>query len=402
MAKLERVAAFKISPSSLKIIGVDKYDASHPLYDARVTREVQPELVSAVAEFGVLKPVIVSKEDVTGDYLVVDGRQRVRAARLANEKRAEKGADPIEVPFIVREGDVASLLAVAAAANVNMEETMLDRALRVDHMIKQGMKRSAIATSFGVSEMAISNWLKLLKVDNQVLSALAQGAIGATTALKFAALPADKQVSALHEAVPALKPNEATASAATETAAAPAGTETLAASPAAAAEPQKVSGRSAASAIAAVATEEPTFIAPTIGELKRVYSVTFKRLTDAAKKEGTKAKLPSWMAVLRFIVEGKEEAAPDLAAAVKMLRAAKASKEESSESEEGDAPAAAEPKAKKEKVAKVTDAEKASALEKIKAQAAAARAAAAAVQPLTPTVGGVPVGDDSDDESDDE
>jgi ParB family chromosome partitioning protein len=332
---------------------------------------------------------------------VVDGRQRVRAARLANEKRAEKGAEPIEVPFIVREGDVASLLAVAAAANVNMEETMLDRALRVDHMIKQGMKRSAIATSFGVSEMAISNWLKLLKVDNQVLSALAQGAIGATTALKFAALPAEKQVAALHEAVPALKPSEAPAPAATETAATPAGTETLAASPAAAAEPQKVSGRSAASAIAAVATEEPTFIAPTIGELKRVYSVTFKRLTDAAKKEGTKAKLPSWMAVLRFIVEGKEEAAPDLAAAVKMLRAAKASKEES-ESEEGDAPAAAEPKVKKEKVAKVTDAEKASALEKIKAQAAAARAAAAAVQPLTPTVGGVPVGDDSDDESDDE
>ena len=150
MAKLERVAAFKINPNNLKIIGVDKYDASHPLYDARVTREVQAELVSAVDTFGVLKPIIVSKEDVTGDYLVVDGRQRVRAARLANEKRLASMREPIEVPFIVREGDVASLLAVAAAANVNMEETMLDRALRVDHMIKQGMKRSAIAQAAGV------------------------------------------------------------------------------------------------------------------------------------------------------------------------------------------------------------------------------------------------------------
>ncbi|WP_242609785.1 ParB N-terminal domain-containing protein [Achromobacter xylosoxidans] len=68
-------------------------DENSPLYDARVHLAVDEALARNIDYQGVLEPIAVSKNPETGETEVVFGRQRVKAARLANEWRRARATD---------------------------------------------------------------------------------------------------------------------------------------------------------------------------------------------------------------------------------------------------------------------------------------------------------------------
>jgi len=75
-----RISAFGFDPDDLVLIE----DPKHPLYDARIKLPLKPEFVANIKALGVTVPVVVRKID--GRPVVIDGRQRVRAAIEANPR----------------------------------------------------------------------------------------------------------------------------------------------------------------------------------------------------------------------------------------------------------------------------------------------------------------------------
>ena len=78
------------APEKLKVVS----DPTHPLFDERSTLPIDEMMVRNIQAFGVLEPVIVTRDAETGDVLVVDGRQRVRHALIANERLSAAGLPP--------------------------------------------------------------------------------------------------------------------------------------------------------------------------------------------------------------------------------------------------------------------------------------------------------------------
>jgi hypothetical protein len=95
---------FLVPPEDITIIGLDTEDGpEHPLFDERVLLPVDEALARNIAIHGVIEPVVIRKN---GDDVieVIDGRQRVRSARLANERLEAEGKEPVLVPVVRRVG----------------------------------------------------------------------------------------------------------------------------------------------------------------------------------------------------------------------------------------------------------------------------------------------------------
>lgn len=193
----KRANAFLFDPNDLVIIGLDTEDGEeHPLYDERIKLPVDMAQVKNVIAFGVIEPIVVTKE---GDKaLVVEGRQRTRWARKASEILKERGEEPIMVPAIVRRGDESTLMGISIAANENRtDDNPMVRAFKVQRYLDRGRNVADAAVAFCVTTTSISNWLKLLDLCSKVQRAVAKEQISVSAAIELAGLPVAEQEAAL-------------------------------------------------------------------------------------------------------------------------------------------------------------------------------------------------------------
>lgn len=146
-----RLNAFTFDPDDLVLI-TDKKD---PLYDVRVELPLKPEFVANVKAVGIIEPVVVRR--VEDRAVVIDGRQRVKAARAINK---EAGEQLIKVPAVVRKGDAADAYTVTVSANAHRQDDekrdMMEKAQRLSQL---GRSNGDIAMAFGVSVATVSRWL---------------------------------------------------------------------------------------------------------------------------------------------------------------------------------------------------------------------------------------------------
>lgn len=192
----KRLNAFAVDPKDLSLV----VDENHPLYDERVAFPVDEALVRNVMVYGVLEPVLVTKEG--DEVLVVDGRQRVKAAIEANRRLSERGESELRVPCMVRRGNVESLFGVSVSANEQrLDDTPLGRARKAQRLDSLGYTLGEIAIVFGVTEQAIKGWLVLSECSPKVQKAVETGMISATAAVQLATLSAQDQVSKLEELI---------------------------------------------------------------------------------------------------------------------------------------------------------------------------------------------------------
>jgi ParB family transcriptional regulator, chromosome partitioning protein len=129
------------------------------------------ELVHSVREFGVLQPVIVRK-NTEGDYELVMGERRTRAAR-------EAGLDAI--PAIVRETADEDMLRDALLENLHRSElNPLEEASAYQQLLEDfGITQEQLATRIGRSRPQISNTIRLLKLPVPVQQRVAAGVLTA-------------------------------------------------------------------------------------------------------------------------------------------------------------------------------------------------------------------------------
>lgn len=106
----KRLNAFAMDASDLTIIGLDTKDGpEHPLYDERIFLPIDEAMVRNIRAFGVIEAINVRKNGPNVE--VVDGRQRVRHARIASQRNVEEGLPPILVPCLspIKATDVTAI-----------------------------------------------------------------------------------------------------------------------------------------------------------------------------------------------------------------------------------------------------------------------------------------------------
>nr|WP_274636649.1 ParB/RepB/Spo0J family partition protein [Microbacterium bovistercoris] len=127
------------------------------------------ELVHSVREFGVLQPVVV-RQNGNGDYELIMGERRTRAAR-------EAGLESI--PAIVRDTADEHLLRDALLENLHRSElNALEEASAYQQLLEDfGITQEELASRIGRSRPQISNTIRLLKLPVPVQQRVAAGVL---------------------------------------------------------------------------------------------------------------------------------------------------------------------------------------------------------------------------------
>ena len=151
------------------------------------------ELVHSVKEFGVLQPVVV-RTNADGDYELIMGERRTRAAR-------EAGLDAI--PAIVRETADEDLLRDALLENLHRSElNPLEEASAYQQLLEDfGITQEELATRIGRSRPQISNTIRLLKLPVPVQQRVAAGVLTAGHARAILSLETPESMQRLADKV---------------------------------------------------------------------------------------------------------------------------------------------------------------------------------------------------------
>ena len=189
-------------PTTLVIVE----DEGSALRDDRAKLEYDERLVLSMMVRGVLQPIIVRKNPETDKVEVVDGRQRVKAAREANKRLKKEGRDLLRVPAVVKRNSALDALAMMVTANeLRTEDTPMNRAKKLGRYIDMGGTKEDAAVAFGCSPATIVNMIGLLDAPSVVRKAVDSGAVSVSDGYKLAKLePAEatKRVEQLRKEAP--------------------------------------------------------------------------------------------------------------------------------------------------------------------------------------------------------
>jgi len=146
------------------------------------------ELADSIRTHGVVQPIVV-RETPAGDYELIAGERRWRAAQMA-------GLDVI--PSVVRRVADEIALVVGLIENIQRENlNPVEEANGLRRLLDEfGLTHQQVADSIGRSRAAVSNLLRLLNLDPAVRVHLENGRLEAGHARAILALPREQQLAA--------------------------------------------------------------------------------------------------------------------------------------------------------------------------------------------------------------
>ncbi|WP_254407863.1 ParB/RepB/Spo0J family partition protein [Streptomyces sp. AC495_CC817] len=151
------------------------------------------ELVHSVREFGVMQPVVVRRNS-DGDYELIMGERRTRAAREAGLT---------SIPAVVRDTADEDLLRDALLENLHRSElNPLEEASAYQQLLEDfGITQEELATRIGRSRPRISNTIRLLKLPVPVQQRVAAGVLSAGHARAILSLDTPEAMQRLADKV---------------------------------------------------------------------------------------------------------------------------------------------------------------------------------------------------------
>jgi ParB family chromosome partitioning protein len=147
------------------------------------------ELARSIASNGVIQPIVVRR--AAGDrFQIIAGERRWRAAQKAGLAR---------VPIVIRdvpEGQERSLLEMALIENIQRENlNPIDEALAYRRLIDEfQLTQEAIAAAVGKDRATVANFLRLLRLPDDVRGEVATGTLSMGHARALLALSNDSDV----------------------------------------------------------------------------------------------------------------------------------------------------------------------------------------------------------------
>src|SRR5271166_4009251 len=182
------------------------------LYDERVDLPVNEGLVLNMmfapdgVPQGVLESCLGRRNTETGKIEIVDGRQRVKAAREANKRLKKKGLELIRVPVMLQRAQDFRLMGMLISTNEHRAaDSPMGRAKKAQRYLDLGRDESEIGQLLGISPASVKNLLSLLDAPAAVRTAVESGKISISDGYKLARLePAEarEKVAKLVEHAP--------------------------------------------------------------------------------------------------------------------------------------------------------------------------------------------------------
>ena len=117
------------------------------------------ELADSIKQYGVIEPLVVTKKD--DHYEIIAGERRWRASKKAGLK---------EVPVVIKNFTDEEAKVVALIENLQRENlNPIEEALGYQSLIKEhSLKQDEVAKKVSKSRVAVTNSLRLLKLDERV------------------------------------------------------------------------------------------------------------------------------------------------------------------------------------------------------------------------------------------
>lgn len=145
------------------------------------------ELSESIKQYGILQPLLVS--DKKDYYEIVAGERRWRAAKMAGLK---------EVPVVVKEFSTQEIVEISLIENIQREDlNPVEEAMAYKRLIDEfNLKQDEIAERVSKSRTAVTNSLRLLKLDPRVQQMMVDEMISAGHARALLAISdVEKQYS---------------------------------------------------------------------------------------------------------------------------------------------------------------------------------------------------------------
>ena len=127
------------------------------------------ELANSIREIGIVQPITL-RQMADGSYQIIAGERRWRASQLAGLTT---------IPAYIRTISDESVMEMALVENIQREDlNPIEIALAYAHLLEHtGMTQEKVAERVGKSRVAVTNYLRLLKLPAQVQMELQRGGI---------------------------------------------------------------------------------------------------------------------------------------------------------------------------------------------------------------------------------
>ena len=148
---------------SLKIIEVEP-NREQPRRN--FDEEALEELANSIKEYGVIQPIIVTKQE--DYYQIVAGERRWRASKKAGLS---------EIPAIVREYDKQKNSEIALIENIQREDlNPIEKALAIRTLLDTyNLTQQKLADKLGISRSGLANTVRILNLSSDVIELVKEG-----------------------------------------------------------------------------------------------------------------------------------------------------------------------------------------------------------------------------------
>ena len=188
------MTSLRVATHDVFELGIDELRPGRYQPRLQLREEGLAELAESIREQGVLQPLIVravptaAENSTSQTYEIVAGERRWRAARLAGLTT---------VPVTVRELTDQAALAVALIENLQREDlNPIDQAQSMARLIEEfDLTHEEIAKALGRSRAAVTNFLRLLDLADDVKDAMIEGSIDMGHARALLPLDHERQVA---------------------------------------------------------------------------------------------------------------------------------------------------------------------------------------------------------------
>ena len=150
------------------IVNINKVEPNREQPRKNFDEDALVELSESIKQFGVLQPLLV--QDKKDYYEIIAGERRWRAAKKAGLK---------EVPVVVKDYSPQEIMEIALIENIQREDlNPVEEAMAYQRLIKEyDLKQDEVAERVSKSRTAITNSIRLLKLDERVQNMLIQESI---------------------------------------------------------------------------------------------------------------------------------------------------------------------------------------------------------------------------------
>ena len=151
---------------NLKTLKITEVEPNRDQPRKNFKQEALEELAESIKTYGIIQPIVVSKQD--GYYGIIAGERRWRAAKLAGLE---------EIPAIVRESDEQTNKEIALIENIQRQDlNPIEKAKGFKQLMHDyGMTQMQLSEAIGISRSAVANTVRILNLDPRVIDLALQG-----------------------------------------------------------------------------------------------------------------------------------------------------------------------------------------------------------------------------------